>query len=189
VQAYRHGRRKMVTFRDVDIVVSVERTVNGKSINFPVIVRQADKKSMSQITSEIEAVKTEKIGETSVVLGEKRPLLEWLAKWSPTFVRRLYWRKLKSDAFMIKKTMGTISVTALGMFGKSSGYIIPSAIHNLGFGLGSITRQPGLDGGLISVRQILKVTIIANHETVDGAPLARFIARLTELVEGAWGLR
>ena len=90
---------------------------------------------------------------------------------------------------MIKKTMGTVSVTALGMFGKSSGYIIPSAIHNLGFGLGSITRQPGLDGGVISVRQILKVTIIANHETVDGAPLARFIARLTELVEGAWGLR
>jgi pyruvate/2-oxoglutarate dehydrogenase complex dihydrolipoamide acyltransferase (E2) component len=100
----------------------------------------------------------------------------------------MYWRKLRHDAFLVKKTMGTVVVTSVGMFGKFSGHIIPIGVHTLGFGLGGIIKKPGVIGDKIEIREYLSMTVSVDHDIVDGAPLARFVARLTELVENAFGL-
>jgi pyruvate/2-oxoglutarate dehydrogenase complex dihydrolipoamide acyltransferase (E2) component len=188
VQAYRQGNKRLITFEDVDISLVAERFVDGKSHHFPCVVRKAQEKSVEEISLEILAAKQEKLSDGTVVLGEKRAFLEKVARWAPTFARRMFWRKMKRDAFLTKKTMGTVSITSLSMFGKTSGYVIPAGIHNLGFGLGSITPKPAIVKGVVQTRQYLHMTIIANHEVIDGAPLARFVTRLSELVEGGFGL-
>jgi pyruvate/2-oxoglutarate dehydrogenase complex dihydrolipoamide acyltransferase (E2) component len=188
VQIYRYGRNKIVTFEDVDIVVIMERFKGEQSINFPATLRRANLLSLDEIDSAIRTAKNLALSEKTVVLGESHPLLESLAKWAPGFVHRWWWRSTKTNALTIKKVMGTVAITSLGMFGNSTGYVLPSSVHNLCFGLGSLNRQPAVVNGKIEVRQILKVTICANHETVDGAPLARFIARLNDLLQSAWSL-
>jgi hypothetical protein len=61
-------------------------------------------------------------------------------------------------------------------------------MNNTGFGLCSLVLKPGEDGEKIAIRQFLNVTVYTNHETVDVAPLACFVARLDELFAAAWNL-
>jgi len=189
VQAYRNGKGRVVIFDDVDVAVAVERFVDGESIPLPSIVRKANEKSVEEISREIQSVKTQKLAEETVVLGEgMSPFLQKAARRAPKFVRKLFWLRLRGNAFLVKKTMGTAVVTSIGMFGKSSGHIIPSGIHTIGFGLGGIARKPGVVGDRIEIREYLSVTVSVDHDIIDGAPMARFIARLAELVEGSFGL-
>lgn len=75
------------------------------------------------------------------------------------------------------------------MFGGGVGWGLPSSInYPIGLTLGSVARQPGVvmreDGERIEVRELLAVTVSMDHDVIDGAPAARFLARLRELIEG-----
>ena len=88
---------------------------------------------------------------------------------------------------------GTAFVTALGMFGRGAGWGLPSTIsYPVGLTVGSISRKPGVVGtgesARIEVRDMLALTVTLDHDVIDGAPAARFIARLRELIEGGAGL-
>ena len=54
--------------------------------------------------------------------------------------------------------------------------------------MGGIAKKPGVIGDKIEIREYLSMTIMFDHDVVDGAPAARFVARLTDLVENAFGL-
>jgi pyruvate/2-oxoglutarate dehydrogenase complex dihydrolipoamide acyltransferase (E2) component len=58
----------------------------------------------------------------------------------------------------------------------------------LGLILGGITAKPAVVDGRIAIREYLSVTVDFDHDTVDGAPAARFVQRLRELIEGGYGL-
>ena len=77
----------------------------------------------------------------------------------------------------------------MGMFGKGSGWGIPTApIHSLFLTLGGITEKPGVVDGQIAIREYLSLTISFDHNIIDGAPAARFVQRLKELIESGYGL-
>ena len=61
-------------------------------------------------------------------------------------------------------------------------------MHTLGLTLGGIVERPALEGGVLVNREVLPVTLASDHDIVDGAPLARFAARLRELVESGYGV-
>jgi len=61
-------------------------------------------------------------------------------------------------------------------------------IHPICFALGSIVKKPGIFEGEITPREYLYMTVLINHDVIDGAPAARFISRLTALMEGGYGL-
>ncbi len=42
--------------------------------------------------------------------------------------------------------------------------------------------------GRIEPREILNLTVMFDHEIIDGAPAARFTHRLVELIESGYGL-
>jgi pyruvate/2-oxoglutarate dehydrogenase complex dihydrolipoamide acyltransferase (E2) component len=42
--------------------------------------------------------------------------------------------------------------------------------------------------GLIEAREILNLTVLFDHDVVDGAPATRFVRRLLELIESGYGL-
>ena len=54
--------------------------------------------------------------------------------------------------------------------------------------LGGISERPVATDGRVEPREILCMTISLDHDTVDGAPAARFVSRLTELIESGHGL-
>lgn len=198
VHAMRMGNRKLILFDNVDISITVERTVGGSknatdTIPMPYVVRRADQKSVREIHNEIRAAQTEPLGKGELNLGPRLPsYLVNLGLSLPHFLRRLLvWRRLTRDPFLAKKTMGTVVLTSAGMFGKGGGgnsWGIPVGIHPLIVALGGIARKPGVVGDKIEIREYLGMTILFDHDVTDGAPVARFLQRLRELIENGYGL-
>jgi pyruvate/2-oxoglutarate dehydrogenase complex dihydrolipoamide acyltransferase (E2) component len=89
---------------------------------------------------------------------------------------------------MWKKYRGTVGLTAVGMFGKGAGWGIPLASPPLWITVGGIGQKPGVVDGHIAIRDYLSLTISFDHETIDGAPAARFTQRLKDLIESGYGL-
>jgi hypothetical protein len=84
---------------------------------------------------------------------------------------------------------GTVGVTSVGMFGGGhGGWGIYSTEHVLDLIAGSTTWKPSIVDGRIEPRQILNLTVVFDHEVIDGAPAARFARRLVELIESGYGL-
>jgi pyruvate/2-oxoglutarate dehydrogenase complex dihydrolipoamide acyltransferase (E2) component len=84
---------------------------------------------------------------------------------------------------------GTVFVTAVGMFGKGhSGWGISTTPHSLGLVVGTTSWKPAVVEDRIEPRQILNLTVLFDHDVIDGAPAARFVYRLVELIESGHGL-
>jgi len=87
-------------------------------------------------------------------------------------------------------TAGTVFVTSVGMFGKGhSGWGITTTPHSLSLVVGSINWKPAVVEGQIEPREILNLTVLFDHDVVDGAPATRFVRRLIELIESGDGLK
>ena len=92
-------------------------------------------------------------GEQTIDLAEMMPsprIIRFFARM-PFFVRKaVYWKRLFRDPFRVKRTMGTVSVTFVEMFGKISGgssWGIPVEFHPLTVALGAIARKPASSSG------------------------------------------
>ena len=62
------------------------------------------------------------------------------------------------------------------------------AAHTLGLIVGGLATKPAVVGGQIAEREYLCLTLNMDHDLIDGAPAARFIKRLTDLIESGAGL-
>jgi pyruvate/2-oxoglutarate dehydrogenase complex dihydrolipoamide acyltransferase (E2) component len=84
---------------------------------------------------------------------------------------------------------GTVAVTAVGMFGKGhSGWGIATTPHSLSLVVGSMAWKPAVVEGRVEPREILNLTVLFDHDVVDGAPATRFTRRLIEMIECGYGL-
>lgn len=189
VNAYRLGRRKIAYFDDVDIPIPVERTVDGEQRPLAYIIRRANQKSVAEITKEIRKVQQQGIDSTMEVLGEDLTRFERWAIHAPLWLKKCGMYLLRRRGLLRKKHLGTVGVTAIGMKGRFPGWVIGMGgpIATL-VAVGGITKKPWVVDDKILVREILHVTITADHSIVDGGPLARFVSRLTELLETGYGL-
>jgi len=182
------GKKKIIQFDDVDISITVEKSVNGTKAPMPVVIRKTNEKSVLQIHEEIRAGQKEDIDSASV-LGEnslKRSMKIYASL--PRFLRKFSIRRILKNPLKVKELMGTIIVTSVGMFGKVHGWPIPTTAHPLAFAIGGITKKPGIVKDEIEIREYLAMTILFNHDVVDGAPAARFVSQMVELIETGFGL-
>ncbi|MFW9810289.1 MAG: 2-oxo acid dehydrogenase subunit E2 [Candidatus Thorarchaeota archaeon] len=186
VHAIRKGKR-LIIFKDVDVSVMVERQINGEIGAQTYIVRKANEKTVHEIQDEIWTVQSRKDGDISDTVNQK--MMRRLFSL-PKFLRDfLFWRKFRTDPFFVKKHLGTVTVTAVGMYGKGkSGWAVPISISPVLFALGGIAKKPAVVDEKIEIREYLCVTAFLNHDVVDGGPAARFVARFAELVESVFGI-
>ena len=191
MHALRRGGDELVLFDDVDLTVLVESDVEDAKIPMPHIVRSANTKSAATITREIRAAQA---GDVPYARTRR-----WLPLWLrvPGFLREFVWTRLLADPWRRKRLTGTGVVTAVGMFGPGVGWAIPLTIYPISLTVGGISRRPrviteGADpqhrGERIEPRDCLSLTLSFDHDVIDGAPAARFAARLTKLIEAAAGL-
>ena len=81
---------------------------------------------------------------------------------------------------MKKKSMGTVNVTAVGMFGSGLGHMIHLTPHTASLGVGGMDSLPFNYKGEIVNRDILGLTLALDHSVIDGAPAARFFHDLRQ---------
>ena len=79
--------------------------------------------------------------------------------------------------------MGNVMITSLGMIGRINGWFIHKSVHPISFGIGSILKKPAVIDNTIAVREILNMTILLDHDVMDGAPMVRFLNDLTKYIE------
>ena len=84
---------------------------------------------------------------------------------------------------------GTVGISSVGMFGKGhAGWGIATGSHVLDLIVGDTARKLADVDGRVETRDILCLTIIFDHDIIDGAPATRFTRRLVEHIESGYGL-
>jgi pyruvate/2-oxoglutarate dehydrogenase complex dihydrolipoamide acyltransferase (E2) component len=181
MQAVRTWREKLVLFDDVDVNTMFEVEENGRKIIRPHIIRAVNRKTLRNVHEEIRSFQQEH------ERGREANFIGWFVLL-PAFIRRLFLGMLFKSPHWLRDMNGTVSLTAIGMFGSGGGWGIPVSNHTLQITLGGIAEKPAFIKGQLENREYLCVTISIDHDIVDGAPAARFIQRLKELVESCCGI-
>jgi 2-oxoacid dehydrogenases acyltransferase (catalytic domain) len=210
VQAYRQGgwrsNNKLIIFQDVDVVIMIEPRENETA--FPHIIRQANKKTVLEISQEIRRVKNNP--KSSGQQYDNNKSLKFFARL-PKWLRMIIYQQMSKDPQALRKRQGTVMLTSVGMFGKEQGRggwgltFLP--MHTLGITLGGIQRKPvvvvvvksnveqnnnveqNIDKNheqqeeQIAIRDVLSLTVAFDHDIVDGAPAARFASNLIDAIE------
>ena len=97
---------------------------------------------------------------------------------------------LMGRSVRVRQHVGTVAVTAVGMFAAGGGFAISQpTLMSLQAVVGGVTPRPRVVQGEVEVREVLDLTVTIDHNVVDGAPAARFGAELRQLIENATALR
>jgi pyruvate/2-oxoglutarate dehydrogenase complex dihydrolipoamide acyltransferase (E2) component len=182
MQAYRNWRNQLIVFDDVDVNMLFEVDVNGKKTIRPHIIRGVNHKTAWELHEEIRAFQHEHMSSRESIF------IEWFVRL-PAFARRSFLWFLFKNPQLIKAYYGTVMVTSIGMFGTGTGWGLPVPNHSLQLTLGGIGEKPAVVDHRLEVREFLSLTVSFDHDVIDGAPAARFVERLRELVEGEYGIR
>ena len=185
----RHNQ--VLVFNDVDTSIVVEKEVNGTRVPLPYVIRKADKKTLCDIQNEIEAAKSQTVkNEGDYVLGEEQNTLAIrLFVRLPQWLRLILMRRLVlNHPQRVKDMMGTVMITTAGMIGHTRGWIMPFGMHPLCLAFGSLNEQAAVYKGEIRKREILHLTVLIDHDVIDGVPAARFVDDLVKKLQAGVGL-
>jgi hypothetical protein len=133
-------------------------------------------------------LRQKELGRNEMVLQKKTGRLEKLYYFLPGFVRRCIWSYVLKHPKIAFRYMGNVAFTTVGTIGNVNGWFIPTSIHPVCFGTGAIVKKPKVVNDTVEIREILNMTILLDHDVIDGAPMARFISELSKNVENAAGL-
>ena len=190
VHAMKKRGNKLIIFNNIDLSIIVEKEVDGVPVPIPLVIRDVSNKSINDIYNEIENAKNIKIEDENNYVIEQNRKKDEIKIFSllPQFIRLFIWKIILHNPHRVKKMMGTAVVTSVGMMGKVDGWIIPYSIHPLCFALGSIVKKPGVADNSIEIREYLKMTVLIDHDVIDGAPAARFVSHLVDIIENGYAL-
>lgn len=188
VQAYLKGRRQLVTFDDVNVGMMIEHETGGQRALMGHNVLAANRKSYREIHEEIRTAQ-------AAPVPANRGMPDWfrsamLLPWPLSGVVKAFMAfATRNNPAIRVAASGTVAITAVGMFGRGhSGWGIATTPVSLSLVVGSTATKPAVVEGRIEPREILHLTVLLDHDVVDGAPAARFIKRLVELIESGYGI-
>jgi pyruvate/2-oxoglutarate dehydrogenase complex dihydrolipoamide acyltransferase (E2) component len=188
VQSYRKGKKQLVLFEDVDVGFMIELKEGEKRRLTGHVIRAANRKTSWEIHQEIRMVQSAQAPPTADTVSWFRSalLLPWpLSSLFKTFFRMV----INRNPTIVTSMAGTVGISSVGMFGKGhSGWGIASGSHSLDLVVGGMACKLVEVDERIEPRQMLSLTIIFDHDVIDGAPAARFTRELVELIEGGYGL-
>jgi 2-oxoacid dehydrogenases acyltransferase (catalytic domain) len=181
VHAYHNWRGQLVTHRHVDVGTMVEIATPQGPFALPHLLRDADIRGVPDLTAKLHRVKRDPSASTS---GK---WLEWAGPTAtriPGVIPGMY--ALMARSVAARQRIGTVAVTAVGMFAGGGGFGITSlSLMSLEVIVGGVSQRPRVIDGQVAVRDVLDLTVAIDHNVVDCAPAARFAAEFRELLESA----
>lgn len=183
VAAYLQGKRKVIIFNKVNVSIAVEKDLNGQKVPIPLIIEKANERSIESITKQLNEAINQKLTDRDIVLHSKSSRLERFYYTLPGFIRRSFWKYLLKHPRFAYSKMGNVAITSVGMIGRVNGWFIPISVHPICFGIGKISKKPVVINDKIEIREILKITVLIDHDVVDGGLMARFISNLSDNIE------
>ena len=164
------------------------KDLNGQKVPIPLIIEKTNEISIEAISMQINDAKNKQLSNKDIVLQKKADRLERIYYFLPGFIRRYAWKYLLRHPKLTFNKMGNVAITSIGMMGQIKGWFIPISIHPICFGLSSIIKKPTVIEDRIEIREILNMSILLDHDVIDGAPMARFISELSKNIENGLNL-
>jgi 2-oxoacid dehydrogenases acyltransferase (catalytic domain) len=166
VQAMHLGSKRLILFDEVDVLTDFERDVADQKFVVPHIVRAANRKTVRELHNEIRAAQ----GAGVKNVRKRFPFLLVPTVLSRPFLWAFGWIGRRHPRLW-KTIVGTVEISAVGMFGNGAGWGIPPApAAALMVTVGGIGEKPVVLDGHAVVREYLSLTISFDHDIVDGAP-------------------
>jgi pyruvate/2-oxoglutarate dehydrogenase complex dihydrolipoamide acyltransferase (E2) component len=181
--AWLYSKKKLIIFDDINVSVIVEKKSGDTKVPIPLVIEKVNSKSAREITEEIEKAKNSELGPDDIVLERRSAAYQGIYYRLPGFLRRLFWKLLLRSPKAAYRTMGNVAVTSVGMMGRINGWFIHRSVHPVSFGVGSVLKKPVVIDNEIKIREILNMTILVDHDVIDGSPMVRFLSDLTEYLE------
>jgi pyruvate/2-oxoglutarate dehydrogenase complex dihydrolipoamide acyltransferase (E2) component len=186
--AFLKGKRKVVVFQDINISMIVEKIINGQKVPIPMLIKKVQGTSMESITRQIDDAKSQELTGEDIVLQKKSERMERMYYHLPGFIRRLFWKYMLRHPHFAYKKMGNVAITSIGMMGNVKGWFIPISVHPICFGISTINKKPVVVNDQITIREMMNMTVLIDHDVIDGANMARFITELSANIEKGIGL-
>ena len=177
--AYLYSKKKLIIFNDINVSVIIEKKIGDTKVPIPLVIEKTNEKSALEISQEIEKAKKQELTSDDIVLKKQSTSYERFYYLLPGFLRRLFWKVLLIRPETAFRTMGNVAVTSVGMMGKINGWFIHKSVHPISFGVGSVLKKPIVIENEILIRELLNMTILVDHDVIDGAPMVRFLDDLT----------
>ncbi len=191
VQGLRKGKN-LIVFDDVDVWLTIERKTGSEGAVRAVILRKANEKTVMQIHDEIRAAQEADASRGTVPRESEKEASTSPMSTLPDFVRRLGVWRYRRNPFRRKMAQGTVGMTSVGnVLGETTGFWgfpIVSGPFPLWFTIGVISRKPGFEAGRIEARDYLPLSVVFDHDVVDGGDAARFLGKLGQLLKEGYGL-
>jgi len=181
--AYLYNKNKLIIFHDINVSLLVEKKTSNTKVPIPVVIEKVNEKTALEITEEIEQAKSQELQTNDIVLKKQSTIYKRVYYHLPGFLRRVFWKLLLKRPKIAYKTMGNVAITSVGMMGKINGWFIHKSVHPISFGVGSILKKPVVFENEVKIREILNMTILVDHDVIDGAPMVRFLDDLTNYIE------
>ncbi|MDT4996098.1 MAG: hypothetical protein QOD45_166, partial [Pseudonocardiales bacterium] len=162
VHAYRDWCGRLVEHRHVDVQVLIEVATGQGPFGLVHVVRDADIRSVAEISAEIRAVKARP---ASTGNGRMLDTLAPTLGRVPGLYRMMY--AVMSRSHRLHDAIGTVQVTALGMFADGGGFAIaPPTLASLAIVVGGISTRPVDVGGHTATIELLDLTVSIDHNVV-----------------------
>lgn len=126
------------------------------------------------------AVNTERGLIVPVLRNTHRKSLLEIAKESSPLIQRTQGGKIGPDDLKF----GTFTITNLGTYGIDLFTPIINQPESAILGIGKLDRKVRVvDGDKIAIRSVMNLCLVFDHRVIDGAPAARFLGRVKEILE------
>jgi pyruvate/2-oxoglutarate dehydrogenase complex dihydrolipoamide acyltransferase (E2) component len=181
--AYLYNKKKLILFKNINISILVEKKIGDKKVPVPLVIENSNLKNAQEIDCEIENAKKNDISDNDIVINRKTDFAERLYYHMPGFLRRAVWKYMLRNPQTAYRKMGNEVVTSVGMMGRINGWFIHKAVHPVSFGVGSVIKKAVVVENEIKIREILNMTVLIDHDVIDGAPMVRFLNDLTRSLE------
>jgi len=186
--AFLYNKHKLIVFNDINISVLIEKKINGQKVPIPYIIKKTNHKSAQEISAELDDAKNRKITPADITLHKRASFSERMYYHLPGLLRRSFWRILLRNPRIAFNKMGNAVITSVGTIGVLDGWFIHRSVHPISFGIGSILKKPMVVENEIQVREILHITVLIDHDVIDGAPMVRLLNALTRSIESGYFL-
>ena len=165
----------------MDVQVLIEVPTPQGPFGLVHVVRDADIRSVEEISDEIRAAKA---NPSSTRNGRLLDTLAPALGRVPGLYRVMY--AVMSRSHHVHDAIGTVQVTALGMFADGGGLAIaPPSLASLAIVVGGVSSIPVEVDGHIETTELLDLTVSIDHNVVDGAPATRFAADFRRIMQRA----
>ncbi len=113
------------------------------------------------------------------IVGAGRMTLVEIAAAAKDLIERAKHGRLRAD----EMSAGTFTISNLGAYGIETLIAIIQPPQTAILGVGSVMAQPAARDGAVTVRQMMKVALSADHRVTDGAQGAQLLGEIKRLLE------